>query len=121
MGARSPRGYGLIGTPLGTRRAHQVSVFLVTGQWPKGNTLHTCDNPPCVRFSHLEPGSQRKNVHDAIKRGLFPRSKLSESKVLAIRKLYHPAYGNVKRLANRFGVERHTIRSIVSRKSWTHV
>ena len=39
------------------------------GVIPKGKfVLHRCDNERCVRGSHLEAGTQSKNVLDAIKR-----------------------------------------------------
>ena len=42
----------------------------VKGPIPEGKyLLHNCDNPHCVNPAHLEPGSQRSNVLQAVDRG----------------------------------------------------
>jgi|SRR6185295_118289 len=49
--------------------ASRVAWFLKTGQWPTLFCLHKCDNPPCVRFSHLFEGTQKTNLEDMTKKG----------------------------------------------------
>lgn len=45
------------------RRAHRVGYELQVGPIPDGLELdHLCQNPPCVRGSHLEPVSHRENT-----------------------------------------------------------
>jgi hypothetical protein len=49
---------------------HRVSWALAYGPIPKGlRVLHRCDNPPCVRPSHLYLGTQRDNALDMVARG----------------------------------------------------
>src|SRR5215471_4023562 len=64
LAATDWRHYGVIGTTAsGVRRsarAHRVSYQLAHGVvlTPHEYILHLCDNPPCVRPSHLKAGSQ---------------------------------------------------------------
>lgn len=42
----------------------------VKGAIPEGKyLLHSCDNPHCVNPEHLEPGTQRSNILQAVERG----------------------------------------------------
>jgi len=52
-------------------RAHRFSWVLANERpVPKGmSVLHRCDNPLCVRPSHLFLGSQRDNVLDMVQKG----------------------------------------------------
>ena len=68
-------GYGMIGA--GGRGgkmlvAHRAAWLLAEGpdSIPEGMcVLHRCDNPPCVRRSHLWLGTQGDNVRDAVAKG----------------------------------------------------
>lgn len=45
--------------------AHRVSWLINRGEVPKGKcVLHTCDNPACVRLSHLYIGTKKQNAID---------------------------------------------------------
>ena len=84
------RGYGLIrGTNGEARLAHRVAWELERGPIPKGVfVLHKCDNPPCVRPSHLFLGTQADNMHDMVskRRHHGSKHKLDWKKVDQIRK-----------------------------------
>jgi hypothetical protein len=75
------RGYGsfsmLVEGVKKDRQAHRVAWEIATGTRIEGPThgvdapvvMHKCDNPKCVRPSHLELGTNRLNSHDAIAKG----------------------------------------------------
>ncbi len=67
------QGYGWVWVPgIGLQLAHRVAWLLRYRTIPRGwFILHRCDNPPCVRRSHLYLGRQSDNVLDMWVRGRF--------------------------------------------------
>ncbi len=65
------RGYGVFSPASGfTERAHRLSFAMAYGRIPDGlSVLHVCDNPPCVRPSHLFLGTLQDNIADAVSKG----------------------------------------------------
>lgn len=109
--------------------AHIISWQLENGSFPKGMKIcHKCDNPSCVRPSHLFLGTQLDNVRDMIRKGRankargskHHKAKLTESDVASIRK---QRKSGIKRtvLAKKYGVCEHTITQIMNRDIWKHV
>lgn len=71
-GARTGAGYGLINIEGVLVLAHRFAYELRGETIPDGLcVLHKCDNPPCVRLSHLFLGTPKDNVQDAISKGRF--------------------------------------------------
>lgn len=127
-GGREKNGYGRTGRKKGkTRGAHRVSWELAHGPIASGlYVLHRCDNPPCVRPSHLFLGTQAENRLDCVKKGRQPRgarqamAKLTEIAVAEIRQKF--ASGESKTaLAATYGVTRQNVHFILARKTWQHV
>ena len=120
-------GYGSIGVATSRAElAHRVVWRLIRGAIPEGMCVcHHCDNPACVRPSHLFLGTQADNMRDAAEKGRMadnsgennPNAKLSEKDVLAIRKAYANGYLQVN-LARRYGVTPTNIGSIVRGQTW---
>lgn len=72
-GRRRGRGYGYLPKPLegGTETAaHRAAWELEIGPIPDGLFVcHHCDNPPCVRPTHLFLGTNADNMRDMVAKG----------------------------------------------------
>lgn len=124
--------------------AHRVSWLIQHGSFSENEVLHRCDNPACVRVSHLFEGTQADNVRDMVAKGRHvsghgarvskalravpgrirvgeenTRAVLNRESVVRIRALYGTL--TLKDIAARFGVTVGCISAIIYRKSWKHV
>lgn len=118
IGARTKRGYGQfeIGpAPRRTYYAHRISYLIAHGELdPDLHVCHECDNPPCMRPTHLFQGTAMDNVRDAVRKGhMGTNAKIPEAVVREIRRLRpdgkhqrlsanSPA--SIRSLAERFGL-----------------
>jgi len=68
-----PQKSGHCRASIGRRRtmlAHRLSLLLHTGELASDEcSLHTCDNPPCIRPSHLFKGDRGDNARDMAAKG----------------------------------------------------
>lgn len=121
-------GYGEFQLEKKKSKAHRASWQIHFGKIPEGLcVLHKCDNPPCVNPSHLFLGTPADNNKDRSLKGRSAKgekmasAKLTENKVLNIRKMY--AAGNIKQktLARLFDINFRTISQIINRKLWNHI
>ena len=122
IGAKNRDNYGVCKLNGKMIATHRKSWEICKGKIPKGIfVLHLCDNPPCVRPSHLWLGNHSDNMRDAIKKGKISKNKLTETKVRAIRKLYKA--GNIihKKLAKQFRVHPRTIGNVINKDTWKYV
>ena len=115
----------------GYDRAHRIAWQMVNGPIPEGLLiLHKCNNPACVNFTHLYLGTHKDNARDRTEHGVWienrPRgsqhgnSKLTESDVLEIRKLYNKGIGS-RALGRIFKITKTQILNIVNRRQWKHL
>lgn len=117
-----------------SRRAHRFSYELNIGPIPQGMLVcHLCDNPICVNPSHLWLGTPKDNSEDMVRKGRWngnrtqrfgednPRSKLTDSDVLSIRRLYSEGKYSQSQLGRMFGITQCMVGFIVRRVSWSHI
>lgn len=105
-------------------KTHRFSWELHHGAIPEHlRVMHQCDNCLCVNPAHLELGTQKQNVHDAIHKGrrnAFGQQKLTPDDVRVIRA--QAARGILhKDIARAFGIGRSTVSGIVSGRQWAHL
>lgn len=136
IGALLKVGYGKIQMPTGktggrTSSAHRESWIAFMGPVPAGMCVcHKCDNPRCIRPSHLFIGTFKENTHDMIAKGRMnspvgersSAAKLTADKVRIIRERYSQSPRPYQsELAKEFGVDQSQISYIVNRKKWRHI
>lgn len=130
-GSTSP--YGVIRAFGRQTTAHRVSYRLANGPIPAGQqVLHTCDNPLCVKPSHLFLGTQLDNMRDMISKGrqatghklnhsdqtgeLNANAKLTNDQVAEMRRLFAAGVSQAD-LMRSFGTTRANVNCIVRYKS----
>ena len=126
LGARIA-GYAVIGFEGKTHRAHRLVLEHKRGE-PLGKLQanHYCDNPACIRPSHLYAGTQQQNMRDMQRRGrgrwasgeAAGPSKLTAKQVCKIREQYATGDYSQQALATTFGVSQPTVHGIVHTKYW---
>jgi hypothetical protein len=126
--------YGIFWLPRRTnivtqKKAHRVSWVLERGTIPEGLfVLHDCDNPPCIRPSHLFIGTKLDNSRDCIKKGRrndafgedAGRSKLTDDAVKEIRSGYTSGM-RARILAKKYSVDVSSIYRAITGQNWRHV
>lgn len=126
--AKGCGGYGVFEHQRVRYFAHRAAYFLKTRQQPKLCVCHHCDNPRCVRPSHLFLGSRADNMVDKIRkgRGVAPRgeasgmAKLRAAQIPHIRSLLADGISLAK-IGAHFGVHGETIRAVRDGRTWRHI
>jgi hypothetical protein len=134
--ARS-NGYGAV--PIGPRMigAHRLAWMKTHGPIPPGLCVcHNCpggDNKSCINPAHLFLGTPKDNLTDAIQKGDFspwsheqdrtrgegnPLAKLTRDNVVEIRRLWTTSTVTKPELGAQFGVTRHAIHDVLTRRTW---
>jgi hypothetical protein len=127
------RGYGQLSDSAG-RTSHKILAHRLSWIFANGpiydealQVMHKCNNKICVNPKHLELGTQSQNMKAAYRDGLklkMPgiangRAKLTEAQV---RQLLGPKkLGELKKLAEKFGIHKQTVSNIRAGKTWKHL
>lgn len=129
-GCTNEHGYGTLHSGGRTLLAHRRAWAIATGSEPPAGlgVLHKCDVRPCVNPSHLYVGTQRENAADCVRRGRMPdrrgekhpRAFLAADDVIEIRRMYAAGVSQVV-AAERFGITRGHVHSIVKRRIWANL
>lgn len=138
--AATDKGYGQMTRRIGGRQrnfaAHRIAWELEHGPIGDGLwVLHRCDNPGCVRASHMFLGDQHDNMQDMISKGRGghrthpesrprgeqnPQSKLTETIVRLARQRV-AAGETMAALAREYGVSPTTMQHAVKGRNWKHL
>lgn len=119
-GSKLPHGYGYFYCGPKRYYAHRIAWELRNGPIPKGMVVcHKCDNPSCSRPDHLFLGTQKDNIHDAIRKGRRRTSKRPLEQIRAIRAARASGRSHAD-IAREFGIPRRTVSHIITDK-WRHV
>lgn len=106
--------------------AHRVMWTITNGPIPDGlDVCHTCDNPGCVRPSHLWAGTAKDNLRDAVRKGRIAklRGELSGNHTLtweSVREIRRLLGSGVTQrvIAKQYGVTQPCITHISTGKTW---
>jgi len=121
-GASSPAGYGQIRLGDKSLSVTRLSYEIAFGAIPDGMFVcHHCDNPPCVRPSHLFLGTQADNMKDKANKGRASGQKLTAADVRQIRHLVVASDLSWGEIAERFGISSGYVYDVWIRKSWKGV
>jgi hypothetical protein len=133
LGAKSEDGYGRFKRRHAYVRAHRYSWESNFGPVPEGLcVLHRCDNPSCVRPSHLFVGTNADNSRDMLRKGRHahasfsgqtnPQALLTEEDVREIKRRCRPhGTESTNEVAEYYGVSRTTIYDVIVGRTWGHV
>lgn len=113
-------GYGDIRHKHRHLKAHRVAWEEAFGAIPTGMcVLHRCDNRTCINVEHLFLGTRKDNNMDTARKLRHP-TKLGPSAAVDIRSRAM-AGESARCLADEYGIDPGTVRSIAARRIWSHV
>lgn len=128
-GARDRDGYGRFWLSGGSRQAHRAIYALANDVTlnPAAQVRHTCDNPSCVRISHLRLGTHTDNMRDRSERGRTNGARgsdngqalLTEEAVVAMR--IASVWITADTIARIARVHKRTAQDAIAGRTWRHV
>jgi hypothetical protein len=131
-GSRTKQGYGRLNRSGRNQHANRFILALVKPPSdPELCACHHCDNPPCVRPSHLFWGTVAENNADMLVKGrLIPpkvragsahhKAKITEDEAMEIRRLRRAGLSQAK-IGEIFGLSQTSVGRIDRGELWRHV
>jgi len=124
LASKDCNGYGRVGVGHEVTRAHRIA-WMMQNRPVDSDVLicHRCDNPSCVRPSHLFSGTHKDNLSDAASKDRtafgerHPMAVISEAKVRAIRALHLSGFTR-EEIAPLFGVSPRHVSKVARSYSW---
>lgn len=116
-------GYGVVNHRGVISRAHRLAWEWENGPVPTGMQMcHHCDNPKCVRPSHLFIGTAKENMEDMARKGRSnaPKgercytAKISDAEATDIRQRFAAGGISKKRLAEEYGLHSSHVGRIIN-------
>jgi len=102
-------------------RIHRLVAHAFLGECPVNKEVNHIDGNKLNNYiDNLEYVTQSENMKHAMKNGLM-YSKLTESQILKIRKLYQTKKYSQVKLGKMFSVVQQHISEIVNKKVWRHI
>ena len=119
------RGYAYVRHQNSSVLLNRIQLGIVSEPFTKAQTLHACDNPPCVNPRHISVGTVRDNRLDCEAKGRahhavgehHGRTNLTAQDVINIRARV-AAGESMRAMARAYGVSPPSIYAIVRRTSW---
>ena len=127
IGSCNSKGRGHLMVNYKMYNAARIAYIIAYVTVPEGMSVcHSdrCTSANCVNPYHLRLGTHRDNWLDWVRSGgqlTGGMNVLSPEEVLDIRAWYAGGDWTYQMLADEFGVHKHTIGSIIRRKSWKHL
>lgn len=116
QGSKNSSEYGNIYVGKRHFKAHRLMWKCVYGDTQGLQVLHKCDNPSCVRPSHLFLGTQAENMRDKVLKGRAGiKLNIEDVRDICTSKL------SPKELAEKYAVNIRTIRRVLNRETWKHI
>ena len=119
-GSKDRAGYGEFPYQGKNWRAHRLSYVFANGLIADDVLVcHKCDNPPCVRPSHLFLGAHSDNSQDAMLKGRMAK-KFDKSTILKVVSLVRSGM-YAKQAAKEVGMSCSMAYAIMTGEVWSHV
>lgn len=107
-GTISPKGYGVFSFQQRQIRAHRHSYAIHFGNPGRLCVCHKCDNPSCVRPSHLFLGTVQDNNRDRFRKGNYAR-KVSKIATARIQRSFYVRRESVSAISRSEGLSMTTV------------
>lgn len=128
VASKNKKGYGQFRIEPGVSpvKAHRAAWLITEGSIPEGMVvMHQCDNPSCVRPSHLALGTHQDNMDDMVRKGrqsngpaVKGRRKLTDWQVKEIRSRYATGLTSMRQLGAEYGIDSSNVSRLVNFQQW---